>query len=474
MKQDLIRFVRSYVKEIENGTAAVFARAGLSLPAGFVNWKELLRPIAEGIDLNVDREDDLATLAQFHLNAHRNNRSELTQTVIGEFGRQAKETENHEILARLPIRTYWTTNYDKLIEASLERISRVPDVKYTVEHLAQTKPNRNAVVYKMHGDISLPHHVILARNDYESYHINFEAFITALSGDLVAKTFVFIGFSFTDPNLEYVLSRIRTKFADNQRKHYCFLKSVERHEGESEEDYNYRKRRHALVISDLLNYNIHTLEIDDYSEVTEVLRSIEEAFRRRTVFVSGSAHEYGDWGADRAERFLEAIGKKLIESEFKVVTGMGLGVGNSVIAGALDQIYMRQREILNDQIIMRPFPQGENVKSLWEAYRQDMASYAGISIFVFGNKLENGHVVEADGVVREFEIAREKGHVVIPIGATGYVAERLWTKVQNDFETYFPRFSDNMRKEFSALGDGTLGEDALLVNVVKVLKELVR
>ena len=165
MKLELVRFVRSYVKEIENGTAAVFAGAGMSLPAGFVNWKELLRPIAEGINLSVDRESDLVTLAQFHLNAHRNNRNELTQTVIEEFDKQTKETENHEILARLPIRTYWTTNYDNLIEESLAQASRIPDVKFTVEHLAQTKPNRNAVVYKMHGDISMPHNVILTRDD---------------------------------------------------------------------------------------------------------------------------------------------------------------------------------------------------------------------------------------------------------------------------------------------------------------------
>ncbi|MHC8491583.1 SIR2 family protein [Thalassospira sp. SM2505] len=472
MKKHLEIFKRSFVKEIENGTAAVFAGAGLSLPAGFVNWKELLRPIAEGIKLSVDREDDLVTLAQFHLNENKNNRYELTQTVIEEFSKQAKITENHEILARLPIGTFWTTNYDKLIETALEQSTRLPDVKFTVEHLAQTRPNRNAVVYKMHGDISLPHQVILTRNDYESYHINFQPFITALSGDLVDKTFIFIGFSFSDPNLEYVLSRIRTTFANNQRKHYCFLKSVDKLRGESDEDFEYRKRRHDLIVADLLNYNIHALEIDDYSDVTEVLSEVEKSYRRRTVFISGSASEYGVWETSRAEQFLCDIGRKLVESGFKVVTGMGLGVGNFVVAGALDQIYMKQNAVLHDQIVMRPFPQGEDVAQLWEAYRQDMTSYAGISIFVFGNKCENGTVVEAVGVEREFQIAREKAHTIIPVGATGYVAEKLWNRVKENFEDFFPNATDDLKSEFEILGDKSKGDDALLASLVRMLKSL--
>lgn len=474
MKQEHTRFVRSFVKEIENGTAAIFAGAGLSIPAGFVNWKELLRPIADDIELDVDKEDDLVTLAQFYLNKNGNNRNELTKVVLDEFNKKASATENHEILARLPIETYWTTNYDTLLETSLEQVSRIPDVKFTVEHLAQTKSNRNAVVYKMHGDVSLPHKVILTRNDYESYHVKFQSFITALKGDLVDKTFLFIGFSFTDPNLEYVLSRIRTTFAGDQRKHFCFLRTVQQEADEEDEDFGYRKRRHALVVADLLNYNIQALEVDEYEEVTEVLHSIEIAYRRRTVFVSGSAHEYGDQGLEWSEEFIASVGRRLIENELRIVTGMGLGVGNSVIAGALDQIYMQQKEVLRDEIIMRPFPQGDNVKELWEAYRQDMTSYAGISIFMFGNKFLNGKVVEADGVIREFEIARSKGHAVIPIGATGYAAEKLWKDVLADFDNFYPKASQNFKDEYQKLGDKNASKDALIITLVKLLKELIK
>ena len=59
------QFLREYVKAIRDGNAAVFAGAGLSRPSGFVGWKELLRPLADDIDLNIDEEHDLAAVAQY-------------------------------------------------------------------------------------------------------------------------------------------------------------------------------------------------------------------------------------------------------------------------------------------------------------------------------------------------------------------------------------------------------------------------
>lgn len=84
--------------------------------------------------------------------------------------------------------------------------------------------NRDVVVYKMHGDISDPSSAVLTKDDYEAYNIYRSLFSTALQGDLISKTFVFIGFSFEDPNLNSILSRIRVLLNDNQRSHYCLLK----------------------------------------------------------------------------------------------------------------------------------------------------------------------------------------------------------------------------------------------------------
>lgn len=64
MNREIEQFISRYLKEIEEDNAAVFAGAGLSAPAGFVNWKDLLRPLVEDLGLDIDREQDLVSLAQ--------------------------------------------------------------------------------------------------------------------------------------------------------------------------------------------------------------------------------------------------------------------------------------------------------------------------------------------------------------------------------------------------------------------------
>ena len=98
-----VRFVRDLAKELREENLAIFAGAGLSVPAGFVNWGELLKPIAEDLDLDIEREAaGLISLAQYHCNVNGGNRNKLNQLLIDQFCKDATLTENHKILARLP------------------------------------------------------------------------------------------------------------------------------------------------------------------------------------------------------------------------------------------------------------------------------------------------------------------------------------------------------------------------------------
>jgi NAD-dependent SIR2 family protein deacetylase len=156
MDRDTEDFVDKYLKELRENNAAVFVGAGMSRAAGYVDWQGLMSPIASGLGLDAAKEADLVALAQYHLNANATNRHQLNQLLIDEFSDLKEPTENHALLARLPIHTYWTTNYDRLIESALEAGGRRVDAKYTNEQLAITRRGRDAVVYKMHGDIEHP------------------------------------------------------------------------------------------------------------------------------------------------------------------------------------------------------------------------------------------------------------------------------------------------------------------------------
>src|SRR5437016_6085605 len=161
--------IREFTRELRNKNAAVFAGAGLSTASGYVDWKGLLREIIQDLGLDPEREHDLVTLAQYHCNQAGGSKAHLTQTIFNYFAPTKTPTSNHRILARLPIHTYWTTNYDKLIEKALEEAKKVPDVKYTLKQLSVTRPDRDVVVYKMHGDIDHPADTVITKDEYEAY-----------------------------------------------------------------------------------------------------------------------------------------------------------------------------------------------------------------------------------------------------------------------------------------------------------------
>ena len=187
-KEELIR---EYSKAIREGNAAVFGGAGLSRPSGFVDWKGLLRPLAEDIGLDVDKETDMLSVAQYYKNQRR-TRGGINKAILDAFSMDVRTNENVKILSRLPIVTYWTTNYDELIETGIREANRNPDVKSESDQLSSMKRDRDAIVYKMHGDVNRPANAVLTKEDYELYEYRRPLFRTALKGDLVSKVFLFI------------------------------------------------------------------------------------------------------------------------------------------------------------------------------------------------------------------------------------------------------------------------------------------
>lgn len=429
--------IKKLVQEIENNNLAIFAGAGLSVGAGFVDWKNLLRDLADEIGLDVDKEYDLISLAQYHTNEKGGNRSEINRLILNEFSHNKTITENHEILARLPIDTYWTTNYDSLIEQSLKESGKVVDIKHNVNQLPVSIRSRDAVLYKMHGDCTDPTNAVLIKDDYEKYHLNRGEFFTALRGDLLTKRFLFLGLSFSDPNIDYILSRIRSSYNENQPQHYCILKNTNKLKNEPQADFDYRKRKQELFIGDLKRVGIQTLLVDDYQEITEILLEVEKSQKRKTIFISGAAEDYAPYSQKEVESFVSSLTQEILKLGYRVVTGFGLGIGSSVISGAVKHLLENRLKINEDHLILRPFPQNEEGKQLWTAYRKDMISYAGISIFLFGNKIDSeGEIIDSNGMQEEFDISKTNGNTLLPVGGTGFISRNLWESVSDNEGNY--------------------------------------
>jgi NAD-dependent SIR2 family protein deacetylase len=244
MNSEIKEFIKFYGQALKDNNAAIFAGAGLSKPCGFVDWKGLMREIAASLGLDVDQETDLIAIAQYHINERLGNRSILNQTIKNNFAENVDLTENHHVLARLPISSYWTTNYDNLIEKAIKTEGKIPDEKKMSDNLLITEPKRDTIVYKMHGDVSQSNDVVISKDDYETYEMKKGAYSIVLQSELLSKIFLFIGFSFDDPNLIFILSRIKNLLgekANSLRTHYFFIEEVKQYKSEKEEDFEKRK-----------------------------------------------------------------------------------------------------------------------------------------------------------------------------------------------------------------------------------------
>jgi hypothetical protein len=471
-------FLGKFLTELREDNAAVFIGAGLSKAAGFVDWRGLLAPIVQPLGLDVQKENDLVALAQFHLNTNAGNRNQLNQLLIEQFTDLPTPTENHRLLARLPIRSYWTTNYDRLIEQALKDSGKKVDAKYTVEQLALTVRGRDAVVYKMHGDVEQADKAVLTRDDYERYATTHAPFITALTGDLVERTFLFLGFSFTDPNLDYVLARIRSRFEKNQRQHFCIVKSRSKLPNESDAEFTYARTRQQLVAQDLLRFNIKTVAVNEFRDITELLRTLANRYRQRTVFISGSAADYAPWGQQQTENFLMRLTAALIDRDCRITSGFGLGIGSAVVTGAVEQIYSANQRSIDSHLLLRPFPAGIQDQAererVFNRYREELIAQAGIAIFVMGNKQHGGGVVPADGMRVEFDLARKSGLHCLPIGASGSISVDFWNEMMASLRSSFPGRDNSFYSLYEQLGkavDNPLELMEPLLEIIDILRK---
>lgn len=435
-------FISEYVAAISNGTAAIFAGAGLSIPSGELSWAALLRNDAKNIGIEIDREDDYISVAQYIYN-ESGTRNTITKLIKNHVDKKGSINENHQVLASLPITKYWTTNYDTYIERALEDNGKRVDVKRSPDDLASEIEDADATIYKMHGDIGQPNAVVLLKDDYEIYDKKNELFVKKLQGDLLSNTFLFIGFSFDDPNLENILSKVRIMLEGNPRRHYCFFKRVNKDDPEfskfetpkeKEDEANYRRIKQSLKIKDLLRYGIKAIVVDDYKEIPEILFNIRRRFLSKNVFVSGSFSRLEQSNVkykvegnleDSASDLCGQIGVQLYEDNYKIYNCMGIGVGRGLLTGVLNKLYAQKKRKLGDSVIIRPFPNTED-EELKKAYRTEILEHCGTAIFLFGNKYDSNNLINAPGVLQEYNVAKELGLQILAVGSTGYAAKEIW------------------------------------------------
>lgn len=423
------RFLKDFPAALHEGVGAVFVGAGVSKAAGYPTWAELLKDIGEELGVRSSDIQDLAALAQWHI-SESGAATGVRNVIRQEIGKDRPVPPTLEVLARLPVRQIWTTNYDRLVERAFAAINRPIDVVSGAADLSLRARPGAARLYKMHGSVDRMDDIVISTDDYELYRSKRGAFLPLLQAHLSSMSVLFIGLSLTDPNIRHVLSLIRESFTEAPPEHFAIVKPPSLADCSSEDEFKARAAQHKHWAKDLRRYGLRTIEVEEYNEIPELMRQVERRVAAMRVWVSGSWPLDGDDGrAGNLYRLSEAVGGLIADSGRDLVSGSGLLVGSAVIAGFIESLRQDGGWDLDRRLIVRPFPQPladeEPNRERWTALRAEMARQAGIVIFLGGAKFEGGSQIVADGVLKEFEAAREAGAFMLPIGATGGAAEQI-------------------------------------------------
>ena len=404
----------------------------------------------------------MITLAEYYV--RDNQRTKITETIKNFFADSKGEIQDiHKILASLPVNSVWTTNYDTLIErgfasAGITTTVITDDLSYrNIDRTADVK------IYKIHGSVKNADKCIIARRDYDEFARTHDIVLSELKGEMCSNSFLFLGYSFSDTDIQHILTRIRLTYdKEHPQRHFSIIEEVKRNPKETDAEFEYRKNKQSHYVSDMQSYGINVLLVESYDRIEQILSTIRNKVFARNVLISG-AYESSDAIAEsRISPVATKLSTELIKSGYKIYTGYGKNIGADIVNGvynACSDLGAKSKKF-DDNIVIYPFPyKGTNKESKKKIYfeiRSRMASLTKIMIVIAGkNKSRN-----SAGVYQEYQLAKEQGNLIIPIASTGGSAREIWVELNRQNS-----YNDN--ELFQKLGTETAPDE--IVNVVMKL-----
>ncbi len=188
----------------------------------FPTWSRLKSRMRQR--LAMADEQDQGSLNRFFRSSDALDWAQLFRNVVGEanyfdFLRSQFQptspvdywiTPSHEELVRLDLSLIFTTNYDDLIERAYIFGQRQLTTSATAdEYIAHRNPTPERHLIKLHGTIGRPATVVLTRADYARARVERRRIYDHLKLDVEQATYLFVGFSLTDPNVNVLLDDAR-------------------------------------------------------------------------------------------------------------------------------------------------------------------------------------------------------------------------------------------------------------------------
>ena len=221
-----INSIKEINKARTNNRLVIFVGSGVSNNSGVSTWKGLIETIAKKISYNeicnsCDKVDTTCPKEdcgeRFNFTATEFLRipeyyyqsvslDEYFQTISDTLKCDKESNAVDEIILDIAPHHIITTNYDTLLENSAS--IKTANYKVIYEDKDLLSNASDGYIIKMHGDIDHPKTIVLKESDYIDYEHTHPLISTYIKSLLVNHTFMFVGYSLNDNNLNLIIGWI--------------------------------------------------------------------------------------------------------------------------------------------------------------------------------------------------------------------------------------------------------------------------
>lgn len=194
----------------------IFVGAGVSMNSSVPSWNQLTNRMKAELPNEFSEETDALKIAQIYKDSrgHKEYMDKVKDILL--YNKAVPNPLHKSILVLNPCHII-TTNYDDLIEQELSKdFLQYHIIREDKDIPQMTYPN---TLVKMHGDY-VTDNIVLTEDDYYNYKENFpltRAFVQSL---FASKLILFVGFSFADLNLKFILNELKNILSDKMQRPY--------------------------------------------------------------------------------------------------------------------------------------------------------------------------------------------------------------------------------------------------------------
>lgn len=194
-----------------------FLGAGFSIPLRLPGWAELMGWMGQGLDFEpqlFELHGNAQQLAGYYALQHAGGLAAFVEEMDRRFhdpetDARRRASPQHQALARCDrLRTIYTTNFEHHIEEALREGGREVRTLARLQDFMVREDREACEVVKFHGDLASPETVVLTEGQFFDRFRLEAAPDQRLRSDLLSNVFLFLGYSFSDPNTRYIWWRM--------------------------------------------------------------------------------------------------------------------------------------------------------------------------------------------------------------------------------------------------------------------------